>query len=129
MEGVLSKDMATVGEYLHTWKLKLSTSKTGLPAFHINNKEAKRQLQQQNPAVLLRAHIPWSKVGQDTHVPRTPRATSQKVDITCCILKMACWLWLGCWSNNVTNNRLSPGPFNSRVLSSCLVPQCSHPPH
>jgi len=27
MEGVLSKDMATVSEYLQTWKLKLSTTK------------------------------------------------------------------------------------------------------
>ena len=26
VEGVLSKDMATVGEYLQTWKLKLSTT-------------------------------------------------------------------------------------------------------
>jgi len=27
VEGVLTKDMATVGEYLQTWKLKLSTKK------------------------------------------------------------------------------------------------------
>ena len=27
VEGVLTKDMATVGEYLQTWKLKLSTTK------------------------------------------------------------------------------------------------------
>jgi len=36
---------------------------------------------------------------------------------------------LGCWSNNVANNHPSPGPFNCRVLRSCLVPQCSHSPH
>ena len=41
----------------------------------------------------------------------------------------ACWLWLGCWSNNVANNHPSPGPFDCRVLRSCLVPQCSYPPH
>jgi len=28
VEGVLTKDMATVDEYLQTWKLKLSTTKT-----------------------------------------------------------------------------------------------------
>ena len=28
VEGVLTKDMATVGEYLQTWKLKLSTTRT-----------------------------------------------------------------------------------------------------
>ena len=44
VEGVLSKDMATVGEYLQTWKQKLSTTKTMSAAFHLNNKEAKREL-------------------------------------------------------------------------------------
>ena len=44
VEGVLSKDMATLGEYLQTWKLKLSTTKTVSAVFHLNNKEAKREL-------------------------------------------------------------------------------------
>jgi len=44
VEGALSKDMATVGEYLQTWKLKVSTTKTVSAAFHLNNKEAKREL-------------------------------------------------------------------------------------
>jgi len=44
VEGAMSKDMATVGEYLQTWKLKLSTTKTVLAAFHLYNKEAKREL-------------------------------------------------------------------------------------
>jgi len=44
VEGVLSKDMATVGEYLQTWKLKLSTTKAVLAVFHLNNKEAKCEL-------------------------------------------------------------------------------------
>jgi len=30
VEGVLNKDMATLGEYLQTWKLKLSTTKNGV---------------------------------------------------------------------------------------------------
>ena len=42
VEGVLSKDMATLGEYLQTWQLKLSATKTVLAACHLNNKEAKR---------------------------------------------------------------------------------------
>jgi len=44
VEGVLTKRIAIVGEYLHTWKLKLSTTKTVSAAFHLNNKEAKREL-------------------------------------------------------------------------------------
>ena len=39
VEGVLTNDIATVGEYLHTWKLKLSNTKTVSSAFHLN-KEA-----------------------------------------------------------------------------------------
>jgi len=44
VEGVLTKDMATLGEYLQTWKLKLSTTKTVSAAFHLSNKEVKREL-------------------------------------------------------------------------------------
>ena len=44
VEGVLTKDMATVGEYLQTWKQKLSTTKTVSAAFYLNSKEAKRHL-------------------------------------------------------------------------------------
>ena len=44
MEGALSNDMATLGEYLQTWKLKLSTTKTVAAVFHLNNKESKREL-------------------------------------------------------------------------------------
>jgi len=44
MEGVLNKDMAIVGEYLQTWKLKLSTTRAMLEVFHLNNKGAKREV-------------------------------------------------------------------------------------
>jgi len=36
--------MATPGEYLQTWKLKLSITKTVSGVFYLNNKEAKREL-------------------------------------------------------------------------------------
>jgi len=60
VEGVLSKDMATIKEYLQTWKLKLSTTKMVSAVFHLNNKEAKCQPQQRNPALLLQTQISWS---------------------------------------------------------------------
>jgi len=44
LEGALSKDIATLGEYLQTLKLNLSTTKTVSAVFHLNNKEAKREL-------------------------------------------------------------------------------------
>jgi len=40
----MSKDMAIIGKYFQTWKLKLSTTKTVSAVFHLNNKEAKREL-------------------------------------------------------------------------------------
>ena len=43
-EGVRTKDLATVSEYLQTWKLKLSTTKAVSAVFHLNNKEVKREL-------------------------------------------------------------------------------------
>jgi len=44
VEGVLSKDMVTIGKYLQTWKLKLSTAKMVSTVFHLNNKEVKLEL-------------------------------------------------------------------------------------
>jgi len=44
VEGVLTKDMAIVGEYLYAWKLKLSATKAVSAAFHLNNKEVKCEL-------------------------------------------------------------------------------------
>ena len=44
VEGVLSKDMVTVGEYIQTWKINLSSTKTVPAVFHLNIKEAKREL-------------------------------------------------------------------------------------
>ena len=37
--------MATLSSYLQKWKLKLSITKTVTSAFHLNNKEARRELQ------------------------------------------------------------------------------------
>ena len=45
MEGVINKDIATAGDYLQTWKLKLSTTKSVLAVFHLKNKEAKHGLE------------------------------------------------------------------------------------
>jgi len=80
--------MVTVGEYLHTCKLKLSTTKAVLAVFHLNNKEAKCGLEAKDLGVALNK--------------RRSRITDN---------------WLGCWSNNVANSHLSPAPFNNRVPS------------
>ena len=44
LEGVLSQDMTTFSTYLQTWRLQLSHTKTVTTAFHLKNREAKREL-------------------------------------------------------------------------------------
>ena len=44
LEGTLSQDMSTLSAYLQTWRLKLSHTMTVMAAFHLNNREAKREL-------------------------------------------------------------------------------------
>ena len=53
LEGTLSQDMTTLSAYLQTWRLKLSHFKTVTTAFHLNNREAKRELKIFNNGKLL----------------------------------------------------------------------------
>ena len=53
LEGTLSQDMSTLSAYLQTWRLKLSHTKTVTAAFHLNNREAKRDLKVYNNDRLL----------------------------------------------------------------------------
>ena len=48
LEGVLSHDTTTISLYLQTWRLQLSHTKTVTTAFHLNNREAKRELNVNN---------------------------------------------------------------------------------
>ena len=53
MEDTISQDMTTLSVYLETWRLKLSNTKTVTAAFHLNNREAKRELNVYNKGNLL----------------------------------------------------------------------------
>ena len=53
LEKTLSQDMTTLSAYLQTWRLKLSHTKTVTTAFHLNNREAKRELKIFNNGKLL----------------------------------------------------------------------------
>ena len=44
LERTLSEDMTTLSAYLQTWRLKLSYAKTVTVAFHLHNREIKRDL-------------------------------------------------------------------------------------
>ena len=48
LEETLSQDMSTLSAYLQTWRLNLSHTKTVTTAFHLNNREAKRELRVYN---------------------------------------------------------------------------------
>ena len=53
LKGTLSQKMSTLSAYLQTWRLKLSHTKTVTAAFHLNNREAKRELKIYNNDRLL----------------------------------------------------------------------------
>ena len=53
LEETLSQDMSTLSAYLQTWRLKLSHTKTVTAAFHLNNREAKREVKVYNNGRLL----------------------------------------------------------------------------
>ena len=89
---VQSKDMATVVEYLQTWKLKLCTTKTVAALFHISNKEAERELKVNfnNETLPFCSEPKYLRVGQVAHLSPTPSVTSQEADITRRDLEVAC---------------------------------------
>ena len=43
MKETLSQDMTALSAYLQTWRMKLSNAKTVTAAFHLDNREAKRE--------------------------------------------------------------------------------------
>ena len=57
VEGVLSKDMSTKSEYLQTWKLKLSTTKTVSAVFYLNKKKL---------------NVSWKSTSTTKHCPFAP---------------------------------------------------------
>ena len=41
---MLTSDMELIADYIQTWRLKLSVAKTTVTPFHLNDKEANREL-------------------------------------------------------------------------------------
>ena len=99
--------------------------------FHLNNKEAKRELK----VNLNNKTLPFCSEPKYCSSEKRSTGRSRITDTSSHFAKSwhhASHSWgglLGCWSNNIANSHPCPGPFNSGVLRSHLVPQCSHPPH
>ena len=53
VEDTLSQDMTTLSAYLQTWRLKLCNTKMVTAVFHLNNREAKHELNVYNNGNLL----------------------------------------------------------------------------
>ena len=116
VEGALSKDTATIGEYLQTWKLKLSTTNTESAAFYLNNKEAKRELKVYNNTI--QPFCPEPKhlgVTLDRTLTHRRHLGPLRKELTSRVALLRRLAGLG-WGNNGANSHLSPGPFNSRVI-------------
>ena len=63
LEGTLSQDMSTLSAYLQTWRLKLSHTMTVTAAFHLNNRETKRELKVYNNGRFYRSVQPLLILG------------------------------------------------------------------
>ena len=124
VEGALSKDMATLDEYLQTWKLKLSTTTTVSAVFHLNNKEAKRELKvnfnNKPPPFCSEPKYPGVTLDRSITYHRHLESLCKKLTSRIALLRQLA---------GSVNSHPSPGPFDCRVLRSSLVPQCSCPPH
>ena len=99
LEGSLSQDMSTLSLYLQTWRLKLSHTKTVTAAFHLNNREAKRDLKVYNNGKLS-PFCPtptWRKTGQVAHVSSPSSGIAQKPILARHTVEATRALGMGCW--------------------------------
>ena len=123
VEGVLSKDMATIGEYLETWKLQLSITKQVSTAFHLNNKQARRELKvNYNRTILPFCSVPkYLGVTLDRTLTCRRHLESLRKKLTSPEALLRRLAGSG-WGAGATTLRKA-------TLRSFLVPQCSHPPY
>ena len=101
LEGTLSQDMSTLSAYLQTWRLKLSHTKTVTTAFHLNNREAKRELKVYNNGRLL-PFCPTPtylgvKLDRSLHVSSPFSGIAQKTIIARHTAEATRGLGMGCW--------------------------------
>jgi len=122
VEVVLTKDMATLGVYPQTWKLKLSTTKTVSAAFHLYNKEAKRELKVKynNETLPFCSEPKYLGVTLDRLLTYRRHLDSLHKKLTSRVALL----------RRLAGSSWGAGqPQSHRVLHGCMVSQCSYPPH
>jgi len=122
VEGVLTKDMATLGEYLQTWKMKLSTTKTVSAVFHLNNKEAKHELKVSfnNKTLPFCSEPKYLGVNLDRSLTYRRHLESLHKKLTSRVALLRRLAGSG-WGAGATTSHPDPGPFDCRVQSTRLV--------
>jgi len=120
-KGVLSDDKATVGEYLWTWKLKLSTTKTMSAAFHLNNKEAKRPNVNYSNEILPfcpEPITPRSRLTLDRSLTYRRHREPLRKKLTS---RVALWRWLACsgWGAGATTLRTATLALVNSTAECC----------
>ena len=123
--------MATVGEYLQTGKLKLSTTKTVSAAFHLNNKEAKCELKVtlNNETLPFCSEPKYLGVTLDRSLTYRRHLESLRKKLTSRVALLRRLAGSGWCAGAALRIATLALPFNRRVLRSCPVPQCSYPHH
>ena len=93
--------MSTLSAYFQTWRLKLSHTKTVTATFHLNNREAKRELKVYNNGRLLpfcpTPYLSWGKTGQIAHVSSPFSGIVQKTILARHTAEATHGLGMGCW--------------------------------
>ena len=135
LEGTLSQDMSTLSAYLHTWRLKLSHTKTVTAAFHLNNREAKRELKVYNNDRLLPFCPTPTYLGVKLDRSLTFRhhlvALRKKLSSRVTLLRRLVGSGLGAGAKTLRIATLSLVYSTAEYCAPvwCLVSQCSHSPH
>ena len=104
VEDTLSQDMTTLSAYLHTWRLKLRNTKTVTAAFHLNNTEAKRELNVYNNGNLLPSCPVPTYLGVKLDRSLTFRhrlETAQKTLHPSRAVEATCGICMGCRCQNI----------------------------
>ena len=117
LEGTLSQDMSTLSAYLQSWRLKLSHTKTVTAAFHLNNREAKRELKVYNNGRLIPFCPTPTYLGVKPDRSLTFRhhlvALLKKSSSRHHIAEATRGLGMGCWCKNTTHSYLISSLLNS----------------
>ena len=112
----LSQDMTTLSAYLQTWRLKLSHAKTMTTAFHLQNREAKRELKVKNNGKILPfCPVPTYlgvKLDRALTYHHHLEALRKKTIHARFAAEATCEFRMGCWCQDIAHSCFVPDLLN-----------------